>query len=480
MRKRETLKQSQIRIVVLILASISAPAAAQTFTSLFSFNGTDGAYPYTAMLQASDGNLYGTTISGGAADNGTVFKATPGGLNTFATVANPNPLIQATDGNFYGTTSLGGSIGGGTVFKLSLSGELTTIYDFCTLSGCVDGFGPAAAMVEGIDGNFYGTTEQGGTYGLGSVFRITPAGQLTALYSFGERANDGTYPVTPLVLGTDGNFYGTTSRDLVNNSGTVFKVTPAGVLTTLYTFCSQPNCVDGIAPYALARGADGNFYGPTFYGGTNNDALCLVGCGTIFEVSPEGKLKTIYNLCTQSGCSDGANPQAALVLGTDGNFYGTTNFGGNKSCNGVTCGTIFKITTGGALTTLHRFAGPDGGGPFQMVQDTSGTFYGTTYDGGTSTKCGIGCGTIFGLSTGLGPFVRTLPAAGKVGSQVGILGTDLTRATNVTFNGTTAQFSVKSPTLILTRVPASATTGVVQVTLPSQTLSGNIPFYVVP
>lgn len=462
--------------------SVATPivAPAQMFKSLFSFDGTDGSYPYTVLIQATDGNLYGTTISGGAANNGTVFKVTPSGLVTLTPLGNPNPLIQATDGNLYGTTNLGGSIGGGTVFRLTLKGELTTIYNFCTLSGCVDGFGPAAALVEGIDGNFYGTTEEGGTYDLGTVFKVTPAGQLTTLYSFGEKFNDGTYPVTPLVLGTDGNFYGTTSRDLINNAGTVFKVTTAGVMTRLYTFCSQSNCHDGLAPYALAQGTDGNFYGPTFYGGANNDALCLVGCGTIFQISPAGKLKTLYSFCSQSGCSDGANPEAALVPGTDGDFYGTTTFGGNDTCNDVTCGTIFKMTASGTLTTLHSFAGPDGGYPFQMVQDTNGTFYGTTYDGGSSTSCGIGCGTIFSLSTGLGRFVTFIQAAGRVSQNALILGQAFNGATSVSFNGIPATFTVRRDTFLTATIPTGATTGYVTVTTPQGTLTSNVQFHVLP
>ncbi len=175
------------------------------------------------------------------------------------------------------------------------------------------------------------------------------------------------------------------------------------------------------------------------------------------------------------------NPPRALIQATDGNFYGTTYGGGADGS-----GTVFKITPSGTLTTLHSFDGTDGANPVAaLIQDTNGNLYGTTEGGGTNLDCGDRqfpqpCGTIFSLSVGLGPFVKTLPAAGKVGAEIGILGTNLTGATAVTFNGTTAQFKVASPTLILTHVPTGAKTGEINVALPGGTLSSNVPFYVLP
>lgn len=214
------------------------------------------------------------------------------------------------------------------------------------------------------------------------------------------------------------------------------------------------------------------------------------GCGTIFKITPGGILTTLYSFCppSQSGCSDGRYPAAGLVQGTDGNFYGTTGGGGlvcNPAYTADGCGTIFTITPGGTLTTLHRFDGADGVEPeAALVQDTNGSFYGTTSAGGANDTCGFeetqSCGAVFSLSVGLGPFVTTNPKAAKVGAKVGILGTNLTGATSVTFNGTVASFTVHSPTLILAEVPSGATTGTVQVKLPSGALSSNVTFIVLP
>jgi uncharacterized repeat protein (TIGR03803 family) len=225
----------------------------------------------------------------------------------------------------------------------------------------------------------------------------------------------------------------------------------------------------------LAQGTDGNFYGTTEYGGTNTNSSCPGGCGTIFEITPSGALTTLYDLCSQGGssCTDGYYPEGALVQATslDGNLYGTTYGGG---ANGD--GTVFKITPTGTLTTLHSFDGTDGANPYAgLVQDTNGKFYGTASSGGAN-----GDGVIFSLSVGLGPFVETNPASGKVGAHVKILGSNLTGATGVTFNGTAATFTVKSKSEITTTVPSGATTGTVQVVIPGRVLSSNVPFTVTP
>jgi uncharacterized repeat protein (TIGR03803 family) len=202
-------------------------------------------------------------------------------------------LVQGADGNFYGTTFAGGTSsncnlaynGCGTVFKITPQGTLTTLHSFDNAGGCY----PEAGLVQGTDGNFYGTTSGGGPNGYcgypvpvgGTVFKITPAGILTTLYNFCSRTNctDGKGPYGELVQATDGNFYGTTNGGGANGDrGTIFRVTPGGAFTTLYSFCSQPNCADGILPYGkLMQAADGNFYGTTYEGGTN-------GAGTIFRL----------------------------------------------------------------------------------------------------------------------------------------------------------------------------------------------------
>ena len=477
-------------------ATISLPA--QTFTTLFSFDGTNGVNPFAALVQGSDGSLYGTTDSGGANGGGVVFKMTMGG--TLTTVYNfcaqraagvctdgagPETLVEALNGEFYGTTLGGGTKNFGTVFKITPSGILTTLYSFCSQTDCTDGMQPYTGLVQGTNGDYYGTTNRGGVNGYGTVFKITPNGILTTLYDFcskgGDNCTDGELPYGGLVQGISGDFYGTTQFGGTNlapndgSAGTVFKITPSGTLTTLYSFCAQANCADGYVPYAgLVQGTSGDFYGTTWGGGANGD-------GTVFKITPNGTLTRLYSFCSHTNCTDGLYPMAALVQATNGSFYGTTGGGG---VNGY--GTVFKITPGGVLRTLYSFCSKggdnctDGENPAAMVQDTNGNFYGATYGGGAniSITCPGGCGTVFRLSVGLKSFIGTLPTSGKVGAFVKILGTNLIGATSVTFNGTAATFKVASPSLITTTVPIDATTGTVQVVTPNGTLSSNVPFRV--
>jgi uncharacterized repeat protein (TIGR03803 family) len=466
----------------LVCAAAAIALPAQTFITLFRFDKTDGANPTAGLVQATDGNFYGTTYAGGSYDLGTVFKITPSGtlttLHSFCSESgctdgeNPQAgLVQATDGNFYGTTFGNGTNRLGTVFKITPSGTLTTLHSF----DYTDGEQPEAALVQATDGDFYGTTFGGGVNGNGTVFKITPSGTLTTVYSFGF--TDGENPFAGLVQATDGNFYGTTYLGGVYDVGTVFKITPSGTLTTLHSFCSETNCADGVSPFAgLVQATDGNFYGTTYAGGADGNDF-----GTVFKVTPSGTLTTLHSFCSQSGCTDGENPQAGLVQATDGNLYGTTTGGG---ANGA--GTVFKITPSGTLTALHSFCSESGctDGRYPeaaLVQATNGKFYGTPGYGGVSSDCKYGCGTVFSLSVGLGPFVETQPASGKVGAAVKILGTSLTGATSVTFNGTAAHFKVVSGgSEITTAVPADATTGKLKVVTPKRTLSSNVNFRVLP
>jgi uncharacterized repeat protein (TIGR03803 family) len=256
-------------------------------------------------------------------------------------------LVQGTDGNLYGTTQNGGAndacsvVGCGTVFKISPSGTLTTLYSFCSQSGCTDGYRPVAGLIQGADGNFYGTTQFGGasgacTGGCGTVFKITPSGTLTTLHSFdGTDGNDLFF--AGLIQATDGNLYGATYLGGANgtNTGTVFKITPSGALTTLYNFCSQSGCTDGRYPYGgLVQATDGILYGTTQTGGANG-----TNAGTVFKITPSGTLTTLYSFCAETGCTDGYDPTAALVQATNGNFYGTTTFGGADGD-----GTVFILT----------------------------------------------------------------------------------------------------------------------------------------
>ena len=397
-------------------------------TTLYSFTGAgeDGDYPTAGLVQGSDGNFYGTTEYGGANEDGTVFKiSTNGALTSLYSFTGTNDgeypqagLVQGSDGNFYGTTSGGGTngYGDGTVFKISTNGVLTSLYSF---TGANDGANPYAGLVQGSDGNFYGTTSSGGTYSNGTVFKISANGALTSLYSF-TGGNDGANPDGGLVQGSDGFLYGTTYNGGASSNGTVFKISASGALTTLYSFGTVTNTngypLDGANPSAgLVQGSDGYLYGTTQYGGTtarcgDNDA------GTVFKISTNGTLTTLYSF---TAVNDGANPAAGLVQGSDGNFYGTTYNGGTVydplyrtvfkiSPNGepsavpmgfafLGYGTVFKITPNGVLTTLYSFTGTNGANPAAgLVQGSDGYFYGTTAGGGTNV---YGYGTVFRIST---------------------------------------------------------------------------------
>ena len=416
----------RIGLLCLVLAlAVALPAQNQhavTFKTLVSFEGTNGAGPFSALVQDTDGNLYGTTGSGGTYGGGTVFEVTPSGsltvLYNFCAQPNctdgliPDYLVAGSDASLFGATGLGGATGNGTVFKVTPGATPTTLYNFCALTNCADGSIPIG-FVLGTDGNFYGTTAFGGNgSGSGTVFKLTPGGALTTLYNFCSQPNcvDGSLPDATVIQGADGNFYGTTEGGGANcapyGCGTVFKITPSGTLTTLYSFCAKANCVDGSTPAAspLVQAADGNLYGTTAGGGTFD--------GTFFRITPGGALTTLYSFCSQPHCVDGFAPQSPLVQAADGNFYGETPEGG--AYNG---GTVFKITPSGKLTTLYSFCAQpnctDGGGPNGLVLGTDRNFYGTTSGGGASDSCGGGCGTVFGLSVGHKPFAEAQPSSGK-------------------------------------------------------------------
>jgi len=462
-------------VLLLCAAAAIASPAKTTLTTLVSFDGTNGANPeFMSLVQGTDGNFYGTTRGGGANGVGTVFKITPTGtlttLYSFCSQAScadgEEPyagLVQATNGIFYGTTYYGGANGLGTVFKITAGGTLTTLHSFCSQTNCADGDNPNAGLVQATDGSLYGTTlGGGGVNDSGTVFKITPNGTLTTLHSFcsqGGSCNDGAYPAAVLVQGTDGHFYGTTAQGGSVGLGSVFKITARGKLTTLHSF----NGSDGDFPAtALVQATNGNFYGTTGGGGATS-------YGTVFKMTPPGTLTTLYSFCVQTHCTDGANPNAGLAQATNGNFYGTTYDGGANND-----GTVFKISAGGSLTTLYSFAGTDGSNPDGgLLQATNGKFYGTANLGGANAD-----GTVFSVAVGLGPFVVTRPTSGKVGAKVIILGTSLTGATGVTFNGTVAKFKVMGKSEITTTVPSGATTGTVEVTTPKGTLKSNVVFRV--
>jgi len=325
----------------------------------------------------------------------------------------PMGIVQGVDGNFYGVTPTGGAnnsdevcgqnIGCGTVFKISPSGALTTSYNFCALQNCTDGALPIGTMTLGNDGNLYGVTWFGGANkfcptGCGTLFRITPTGKLTTLYTFCTQSGclDGANP-DGLALGIDGNLYGTTLAGGVNATckgggcGTVFQFTPTGKLTTLYSFCSQATCADGSQPNPVLQASDGNLYGTAQGNGAN-------GAGAIFKLSTAGAFTTLYSFCNQPNCADGGSPVAGLLQASDNNFYGTAELGGSDSE-----GTVFRITSTGKFATLFTFCQqsncPTGGEPgAALMQATDGNFFGTDLAGAGTCFIEVACGAIFGIT----------------------------------------------------------------------------------
>ncbi len=350
--------------------------------TLLSFDNSTGAGPERPLVQGTDGNLYGETLVGpGNYETGTVFSLTLSGtlttLHTFfrngINGGSPSGLVLANNGIFYGTSYYGGANGFGTIFRISSAGQLGLLDTFDT----TDGAYPSGPLIQATDGNFYGTTVNGGINYAGNVFKMAPSGVLTTLYRFCSLTNcaDGQGPFGPLVQGTDGNFYGTTGERGANGYGTIFQITPSGTLTTIYNFCSQTKCADGHNSEGLIQAADGNFYGVNPLGGAH-------GFGTVFKLTQSGILTTLYTFCSLSKCADGSSPEGILAQATDGNFYGVTFAGGSGSCR---CGTIFQITPSGVLTTLHSFDGTDGESPNSgLLQATDGSFYGGTSQGGAN------------------------------------------------------------------------------------------------
>ena len=437
-----------VRVALLLLAAVAlpawlaVPARAGVVTGLFSFTGPpNGLSPASGPVRGNDGNFYGTISQGGARNNGTIYRITPAGALTTlysftggADGAAPMAgLVLGKDGNFYGTTPNSGTGGYGTVFQFTPAGVLTTLFSF---SNDADGGQPTASLVQGRDGNFYGTTKSG-ALGVGTFFRITPAGTLTTLYSF-DPSMDGYSVPNALLQGKDGNFYGAALLGGADGDGTIFRITPDGALTTLYAFTGD---TDGGDPNGgLAQDAQGNLYGTTTsYGGD-------FGQGTVFRVTLDGTLTTLH---TFGYYGDGGDPSTGLVQGSDGNFYGATNQGGD---NNLTGGTIFQITATGVFTTLYSFSGgADGSLPgATLTQNTDGSLYGVTVQGGTG-----GYGTVFrvttaGALTTLFTFVR---GADALQPTVG-----LTKGNDGNFYGTTQEGGLYNDGTVFRVTPAGVLT----------------------
>ena len=463
-----------------------------TLTKLYDFscqaNCTYGLGP-TALVQASDRDFYGATGHGGANDNGMIFKISPGGALTTlynfpsncVLYCDPSGLIEANDGQLYGTTASNQNEDSATVFKMTPSGTVTTL---ATFDSNTDMDSEPKGVTQATDGNFYGVTTQSGadTDSYGTVFKMTPAGTLTILHyfcGFGTDCRDGVYP-NALVQAVDGNLYGTTQQgEYGTRHGTIFRITPSGNFKTLHRFCSISDCPDGAGPTSgLVQGSDGNLYGTTPYGGLN-------GNGTFFRISPGGALETLYSFCPQGGCGDGGSPLSSLVQDTNGNFYGSTSGGGVNND-----GTIFSVSVGlGPFVRLQSTLDKVGTSIRILGQGLTGTtavsFNGTsatfrvwsdTYLAATvpsgATTGSVTVTTPTGTLTSnqefrVHPVILGVSAAsGAAGTPVVITGTSFTQTTKVTFGGgkATASFTVDSDSQVTAIVPAGAPSGYIVLT----------------
>jgi uncharacterized repeat protein (TIGR03803 family) len=424
-RNLSVLVPALVIVFAFALSFCARSVSAQTFTesTFYTFcstggeDCTDGVTPPLGaqLIQAADGNLWGVTTEAGTAGNiegwGTLYKITPSGtltvVHSFCSEGAGDcteggiprgGVIQGPDGNIWGTTSFTGAAGG-TVFKVTPSGTLTTVFTFCTEGGsCPNGSLPSGSIIFGSDGNLYGTTYYGGTDGQGTIYKLTPSGTLTTLYNF---PNPSTVRSTPngLLEASDGNFYGVQPLGGTGDggSGTLFKLTPAGKYSTIYNFCSSANCADGQFPRGpqLVEASDGNFYAATYEGGTG--IFDYNQGGIAFSMSPTGSESVLYNYClyqnSGGNCSDGEQPAAGVFLAGDGNFYGTTEVRGPS---GNSMGTISSLGT-----VLYGFCAAggvctDGSSPEgTVIQGSDGSLYGTTFTGGTNANCR--CGVIWKL-----------------------------------------------------------------------------------
>ena len=465
------------KLAVTVVACLMATlAGAQTYTKLYAYpedtRNDTGIGLAGFMTQGQDGNIYGTIGDDGSNAAGSAFKMTTAGhftriyafcaLTKCADGAGPwGGLTLGLDGDLYGTTTSGGKVGAGTVFRLTPTGTLTTLWSF---DNGADAGAPWYPPLQGLDGNFYGSSNTVYAGDYGAFYRVTSTpNSEKVLVDFNY--TNGADPNLP-IQGTDGNFYGTAVYGGTSKIGVVYKITPGGAITVLHNFAGYPK--DGASPQGvLVQGTDGNFYGTTYQGGANN-------YGTIFKITPAGVLTLLHSFAPSSTNLDGANPQTGLVLGSDGNFYGATVIGGYF--NG---GLLYKITPAGKFTILHSLCSTSGctNGFYPrtpLVQHTNGKFYGNT--SGNS----LGGSYFYSLDVGLKGFTKLVNWAGKVGATVDLLGQGFTGTTGVSFNGVAATFKNVSDTYITATVPAGAPSGTVTVTTFTSTMTSNRAFLVVP
>jgi uncharacterized repeat protein (TIGR03803 family) len=343
----------------------------------------------------------------------------------------------------------------GQVYKVTAAGKLTILHDF-TNEG--DGESPQSSPIEATNGIFYGTSNS-------TVYSVTSKGVFTTLHNF--TGSDGTTPSGALVQGSDGNLYGETVSGGSSGDGVIYKITPSGDFSVLHDFTGAPDGSQGYFP--LMQASDGNFYGVTLAGGSFY--------GIIFQLTPAGKYTVLHTF--SDGPGDGAAPAAGLMQATDGKIYGVTSGGGTSNY-----GTIFSITTGGGVySVIYSFVDATGANPSSPLrQNTNGLLYGETYVGGNLSLCGSGCGALYSLDLGLGPFVSLMPTSGAELSKVEILGQGFSKSgSEVKFGGVPATaVTVTGSTFITATVPAGAQSGAVTVTTGSTTLTSIQKFYVLP
>lgn len=460
---------------------LGLPLAHATFNlaTIHTFDpSADGNVTYPALVQGADGKYYGVNSTGGRSDNGTIFSIAAGGgsfdvLNTF-TQSNQGTtpeggIVQARDGNFYGTTYAGGANGYGTLYQMVPStGKLAILSAFTNGD---PGGNPVGTLIEGIDGLLYGTAEYGGADNFGTIFRAAPPTGEAATFATVTGSLAGQYPQSDLVQAFDGNFYGTTELGGTNNLGTFFQVTPAGLYTVLYNFTGD---TDGSRPLrGVVQGTDGAFYGVCNQGGT-------YAGGAIYRITVSGTTATLTALYDFVPLvDDGSNALGNLVQASDGNFYGTCAAGGANED-----GTIYRITPSGAYTLLYSFTdGSDGGFPVAgLTQGSDGKLYGTTAGQNGSD------GTIFSINAGL-PSPAPAPtlllqATAAVGDTILIKGNHFVGTTGVTFVGTSTatlaatNFTVLSNTVLQVVVPDGAVTGLITVTANARTASTPTPLII--
>jgi uncharacterized repeat protein (TIGR03803 family) len=377
-------------------------ARAQNYSVIYSFcqggNFSDGQRPLGDLIADSAGNLYGTTAFGGVYGHGTVFEVSADGtetlLHSFAGAPTDGRypgagLTRDAGGNLYGTTENDGPGGAGTVFEVSAAGTETVLYSF---TGQKDGAFPSGNLLLDPRGNLYGTTSSAGTDGNGTLFKLSSSDKIVELHTFAGPPDDGAMPESGLVRDNAGNLYGTTAEGgLYDFFGTVFRLSESGRETVLYNFGGS----DGSGPLAnLLRDNAGNLYGTTVAGGMSGVCGPLFGCGTVFKLSPSGEETVLYSF---TGGADGAAPYSDLVMDPKGNLYGTTIAGGSLTCQQEEeyqgCGVVFEVTPAGTEKVLHTFTGdPDGAGPGGGLLRVGNYLYGTTTAGGATNDS---CGTVY-------------------------------------------------------------------------------------